>query len=412
MRSEDFTSDSRDDAADPQSGQGSVRGSGEGGRMGEELSARKRKCAPDAALPWARAEERHPCRRASVEGAFRFEPAPLAHEKIPDGPHAGAPAPGVPHSTEAVAAPTDGAGETAPAAQPWLLAYQNPLTENVGRDFFRSLPRNPGIYKMRDETGFILYVGKAKSLKNRLNSYRQANPGAVSRKVLRLLRRVRSIDTEELASEAAALIRENELLRELRPPYNSANTSPESYFFLSLRVIELPDGLREARLRLTTDPRRRNGERLFGAFKGRASVREGYFALLRMFWVSRREREERFSVPSRLLGRRIPPAMTLPLPQAWITPLKHFLQGSSDALLSRMSEDILASDSIPPFAYGMIQQDLETLRTFFDRVTRRNRLLRLRYRIPGRVIPQELIDDLIVLERHGGSRELLHLEDE
>ena len=38
-------------------------------------------------------------------------------------------------------------------------------------------------------------------------------------------------------------------------------------------------------------------------------------------------------------------------------------------------------------------------------------LLRLRYRIPGRVIPQELIDDLIVLERHGGSRELLTMEE-
>ena len=76
-----------------------------------------------------------------------------------------------------------------------------------------------------------------------------------------------------------------------------------------------------------------------------------------------------------------------------------------------MSEDILALDAIPPFAYGMIQQDFELLREFFERVTRRNRLLRLRYRIPGRVIPQELIDDLIVLERHGGSRDLLTWEE-
>jgi len=305
----------------------------------------------------------------------------------------------------------DAAGETL-RVQPWLLPYRNPLDYNVGREFFRTLPRAPGIYKMRDETGVILYVGKAKSLKARLNSYRQAKPGTVSRKVLRLLRRVRSIEIERQPGEAEALLRENELLRELRPPYNSANTSPESYFFLSLRTILLPSGACEARLRLTTDPRRRNGEVLYGAFKGRASVREGYFALLRMFWASQREREERFSVPARLLGRRIPPVMTLPIPQDWIPALKRFLQGSSAGLLVQMSEDILSNDAIPPFAYGMIQQDLETLRLFFERVTQRNRLLRLRYRIPGRLIPQELIDDLLVLERHGGPRELLDLEAE
>ena len=75
---------------------------------------------------------------------------------------------------------------------------------------------------MRGRAEEVLYVGKAKCLRKRLASYRVANPDRLPRRHLRLLRAVTQIDLEECADEAAALAREAELLRSLRPPFNRA----------------------------------------------------------------------------------------------------------------------------------------------------------------------------------------------
>lgn len=75
---------------------------------------------------------------------------------------------------------------------------------------------------MRDACGTILYVGKAKSLRQRLGSYRVANPDRVPKRLLRLLKSVERIELEECEDEAAALTREAELLLELKPRFNRA----------------------------------------------------------------------------------------------------------------------------------------------------------------------------------------------
>jgi excinuclease ABC subunit C len=71
---------------------------------------------------------------------------------------------------------------------------------------------------MRDASDLLLYVGKAKSLRQRLSSYRY--PVRASRKTVRLMHAVRRIDWEVCPSEQAACLRENELLRVHRPPFN------------------------------------------------------------------------------------------------------------------------------------------------------------------------------------------------
>src|SRR5512135_1286080 len=88
-----------------------------------------------------------------------------------------------------------------------------PLVERLGIGFFRTAPASSGVYIMRDASGVVLYVGKAKNLRKRLGSYRVANPDRMPRRHLRLLRSVARIDLQECASESAALARESELLR-------------------------------------------------------------------------------------------------------------------------------------------------------------------------------------------------------
>jgi predicted GIY-YIG superfamily endonuclease len=117
-----------------------------------------------------------------------------------------------------------------------LLPDPRPLVERLGREFFRKAPQCPGVYLMRDGTGTVLYVGKAKNLRKRLASYRVANPERMPRRHLRLLRLVERIELEECASESSALARESHLLRSLRPRFNRAGTWPGPPHFLLWRV--------------------------------------------------------------------------------------------------------------------------------------------------------------------------------
>jgi predicted GIY-YIG superfamily endonuclease len=122
-----------------------------------------------------------------------------------------------------------------PMSQILLFPDSRPLVERLGREFFRQLPEGPGVYLMRDVNNTVLYVGKAKNLRKRLCSYRVANPDRMARRHLRLLRAVERIELQECADELAALARESELLRALRPKFNRAGTWPSKPRFLVWR---------------------------------------------------------------------------------------------------------------------------------------------------------------------------------
>ena len=119
-----------------------------------------------------------------------------------------------------------------------LIPDPRPLVERLGVAFFRDAPQCPGVYLMRDDADTVLYVGKAKNLRKRLGNYRVANPERLPRRHLRLLRQVSRIELQECADEVAALAREAELLRELRPKFNRAGTWPGPPRFLAWRVTE------------------------------------------------------------------------------------------------------------------------------------------------------------------------------
>ena len=88
---------------------------------------------------------------------------------------------------------------------------------------------------MRDAADAVLYVGKAKNLRKRLTTYRVANPDRMPRRHLRMLRSVVRIELESCADESAALARESELLRSLKPRFNRAGTWPATPRFLVWR---------------------------------------------------------------------------------------------------------------------------------------------------------------------------------
>ena len=119
-----------------------------------------------------------------------------------------------------------------------LLPDPRPLDRRLGKRFFRKAPRRPGVYLMRDAQDKVVYVGKAKDLKQRLNHYRVANPDRMPRRHLRMVNEVSRIEFQLCATEAAALRHEKKLIRSLKPKFNRAGVWPGKVKFIVWRATD------------------------------------------------------------------------------------------------------------------------------------------------------------------------------
>ena len=106
---------------------------------------------------------------------------------------------------------------------------------SVPRPTLAHLPDTPGVYRMFDAEGRLLYVGKAKNLHRRVSSY-FTNSSGHSDKVLDLVRNVREVTYDETGSELEAALREAELIYTLKPPYNRLSKHLPHVAFLKLTV--------------------------------------------------------------------------------------------------------------------------------------------------------------------------------
>lgn len=100
------------------------------------------------------------------------------------------------------------------------------------REKLENLPTNPGIYQFKDEKGTIIYVGKAKNLKNRVRSYFQNNITNV--KTLALVKKIVDLEMIITSSEVEALVLENNLIKELKPRYNINLKDDKTYPYIRI----------------------------------------------------------------------------------------------------------------------------------------------------------------------------------
>ncbi|HVB62480.1 MAG TPA: exonuclease domain-containing protein [Ktedonobacteraceae bacterium] len=129
----------------------------------------------------------------------------------------------------------------------------------------RDFPAKPGVYLMKDANQQVIYVGKAKSLKDRLASY-YSHPLGYTRKMDGLLQSVREIETRILGSELEALLVESQLIKQLQPAYNVQLRNYELYPFIKIDV-QHPFPRIYATREVTAD-----GARYFGPFRSRRVV--------------------------------------------------------------------------------------------------------------------------------------------
>ncbi len=162
-------------------------------------------------------------------------------------------------------------------SQTLLFPDPKPLDQRLGKKFFRRVPRRPGVYLMKDASDKVLYVGKAKDLKQRLNNYRVANPDRMARRHLRMVREVTRIEFQFCPSEATALRRESKLLRSIKPRYNRAGVWPGKTKFITWRFAE-------RRLELGVVETPEPDWRRFGPLNG--SAHGVYCSLARLLWLA------------------------------------------------------------------------------------------------------------------------------
>ena len=101
------------------------------------------------------------------------------------------------------------------------------------RNVVRTLPVRPGVYRMLDARGEVLYVGKARALKNRVTNYTQV--ARLTKRLQRMVSQTRDMVIVTTSTEAEALLLEAQLIKRYRPPYNVLLRDDKSFPFILLR---------------------------------------------------------------------------------------------------------------------------------------------------------------------------------
>ena len=221
--------------------------------------------------------------------------------------------------------------------------------------FLKSLSRRPGVYQMYAEQGELLYVGKAKNLKNRVTSYFRAS--GLTTKTMAMVAKIHDIQVTVTETETDALLLEHNLIKKHRPAYNILLRDDKSYPYLFLSEDKFP------RLALHRGTKRRKGQ-YFGPFPSAHAVRESLNFLQKVFQVRQCE-DSYFRNRSRpclqhQIGRCTAPCVELVSEQDYAQQVEHtvlFLKGHSRQLMQDLADRMEAASGELEFERAAVLRD-------------------------------------------------------
>ncbi|MGN0963428.1 MAG: GIY-YIG nuclease family protein, partial [Clostridia bacterium] len=150
------------------------------------------------------------------------------------------------------------------------------MDKSFWQEKLNHLPVHPGVYLFKDETGRVIYVGKAESLKSRVSSYFQDSRNMMP-KTLAMRERARDLEYILVDSPAEALLLECNLIKLYRPKYNIMLKDDKTYPYLKLTLQEDYPRL------LVTRRYQNDGSKYFGPFTNAKAMHETVAVLKKCF---------------------------------------------------------------------------------------------------------------------------------
>jgi excinuclease ABC subunit C len=241
----------------------------------------------------------------------------------------------------------------------------------VTRPTAGSIPEAPGSYQFKDAEGRVIYVGKAKSLRQRLNSY-FGNPDLLHPKTAQMVAAASTVEWIEVRNEVEAFFLEYNLIKAHKPRFNIRLRDDKSYPYLA---VTLADEWPRAMVRRGTKDK---GTRYFGPYAHAYAIRDTLDELLRTFPIrtcsdTKFTRHARMGRPCLLfhIERCSGPCVGEVTPAAYAQltqELCDFLDGETEPILKRLERDMLdASDALEFERAAHLRDRLTAVRRAIER---------------------------------------------
>jgi len=233
------------------------------------------------------------------------------------------------------------------------------------------IPDTPGSYQFRDADGRIIYVGKARSLRNRLSNYFQA-PSQLHPRTLQMMERAASVEWIQVRSDAEALMLEYNLIKTHRPRFNVRLVDDKSYPYLAVTVDE------QWPRAVVMRGAKRKGTRYFGPYAQAWAIRETLDLLLRSFPIrtctqAKFGRHERLGRPCLLfhIERCSGPCVGAVDEARYddlVEELMGFLDGDTGPIVKRLEQEMQAAAADLEYERAArLRDQLETVRLASER---------------------------------------------
>ena len=212
------------------------------------------------------------------------------------------------------------------------------MNEFDNKAFISTLTTRPGVYQMYDEAGKLLYVGKAKNLKNRVGSYFRAS--GLTDKTLALVSRIHDIQVTVTSTEVDALLLEHNLIKNYQPPYNILLKDDKSFPYIYMSTDKYP------RISLHRGAQKGKGH-YFGPYPSAGAVRESLHFLQKVFKVRQCEnsyfRNRSRPCLQHQIDRCTAPCVDIVTEDDYGQQVENtslFLRGKSQQLMVRLADDM------------------------------------------------------------------------